>query len=66
MEYAKDEVFSIKYNSKKDKLEYKRTNKVLDIIRKNRFITLLIIFGGLFSTIKFILIYYFFTILNRI
>ena len=66
MEYAKDEVFSIKYNSKKDKLEYKKTNKILNIIRKNRFITLLVIFGGLFSTINFILIYYFFNILNRV
>lgn len=66
MEYAKDEVFSIRYNKKKDKLEYPFYRRVFKGIINNKFMTLLITMGVLFSIINFTLIYCFFYILNRI
>ncbi len=62
MEYAKDEVFSISYNEKKDKFG----KKILKQILANKFITLLITMGVLFSIINFTLIYWFFEVLNTI
>lgn len=66
MEYAKDEVFSISYNKKKDKLEYPFYRRILRMIVNNKFMTLLITMGIMFSIINFTLIYCFFDILNRI
>lgn len=66
MEYAKDEVFSIRYNPKKDKLEYGKIRRLIECIRRNKFLTLLMTLGILFSGMNFILIYYFFDILNTI
>lgn len=66
MEYAKDEIFSIRYNKKKDKLEYPFYRKILRKIVNNKFMTLLIAMGIMFSIINFTLIYCFFDILNRI
>lgn len=66
MEYAKDEVFSISYKCKKDKHESPFYVRVLRKIKNNRFMTLLITMGVLFSIINFTLIYCFFDILNRI
>ncbi len=66
MEYAKDEVFSIRYKGKKDKLECPFHMRVLRKIKNNKFMTLLITMGVLFSIINFTLIYCFFDILNRI
>ena len=66
MEYAKDEIFSIRYNKKKDKLEYSFFRRFLKRILSNKFMTLLIIMGVLFSTLNFTLIYCFFEVLSRI
>lgn len=66
MEYAKDEVFSIHYNEKKDKLEYSLCRRILKRILNNKFMTLLITMGVLFSILNFTLIYWFFEILSRI
>ncbi len=66
MEYAKDEVFSISYNKKRDKLEYSFFRRILKRIIKNKFITLLITMGIIFSILNFTLIYCFFEILSRI
>lgn len=63
MEYAKDEIFSIKYNIERDKLEYSNKNKYL---KTNRFIALLITLGIVFSGINFILIYNFINVLKVI
>ena len=66
MEYAKDEVFSIQYNKKKDRLEYPFFKRITKRILNNRFLTLLISMGVLFSIINFTLIYFFFQTLNSI
>lgn len=66
MEYAKDEIFSIHYNEKKDKLEYSFFRRFLKRILNNKFMTLLISIGILFSALNFTLIYCFFDILSRI
>ena len=66
MEYAKDEVFSIRYNEKKDKLEYSFFRRIWKHIVKNKIITLLVTMGGFFSILNFILIYWFFEVLNTI
>lgn len=66
MEYAKDEVFSIRYNEKKDKLEYSFFRRLIKRILNNKFMTLLITMGILFSIINFTLIYCFFEVLNTI
>jgi len=66
MEYAKDEVFSIRYNEKRDRLEYSFIKRMYKKIMKNRFLTLLITLGTLFSIIDFTLVYCFFKVLNTI
>ncbi len=65
MEYAKDEIFSIHYNEKKDKLEKSFFRKFLKKILCNKFMSLLIGVGLIFSVLNFTLIYMFFEILNR-
>lgn len=64
MEYAKDEVFSIKYKVEKDKLNYK--SRFYNFIRRNKILTLLVSLGITFSLINFILIYNFIYLLNTI
>lgn len=66
MEYAKDEVFSIKYNKNEDKLEYPKLHPWITKMKKNKFLTLLVTLGGIFSTMNLILIYYFFSLLNNL
>ena len=66
MEYAKDEVFSIRYNEKKDRLEYSFFKKLYRRLLKNRFLSLLITLGILFSIIDLTLVYCFFEVLNTI
>lgn len=66
MEYTKDEIFSICYNEKKDKLKKHLHTKIFKKIVKNKFITMLVTMGVLFSIVNFTLIYCFFEILNRI
>lgn len=66
MEYAKDEVFSIHYNEKKDRLEYSFFRRFLKRILHNKFMSLLIIIGVVFSILNFTLMYCFFEVLNRL
>ncbi len=66
MEYAKDEVFQISYNQKKDKLEYPLRKRIRESIRHNRILTLFLTLGISFSVINFILIYNFFALLEKI
>lgn len=66
MEYAKDEVFSIRYNVDKDKLEYTGRHKCLNFIKKYKVMTLLISLGLAFSVINFVLIYNFFNLLKTL
>lgn len=66
MEYAKDEVFSIYYNERKDKLEYSLKGNKVKKFFSDKFMTLLITMGVVFGVLDFSLVYYFFTILNKI
>lgn len=66
MEYAKDEIFSIHYNEKKDKLEYSFYRRLLKRILNKKFMSLLITMGLIFSLIDFTLIYCFFNVLSKI
>ena len=68
MEYAKDEIFNITYNSTKDKLEMKKKNRTTTIwkkIKKHKFISFVILLFFIFSTFTIILINYFITILQE-
>lgn len=66
MEYAKDEVFNIYYNEKKDKLEYSLKGKHIKKFFNDKFMTLLITMGIVFGVLDFSLIYCFFKVLNKI
>lgn len=66
MEYAKDEVFSIYYNERKDKLEYSLKGKLIKKFLNDKFMSLLVTMGIVFGVLDFSLIYYFFKILNKI
>ncbi len=66
MEYAKDEVFSIRYNEKKDRLEYSFLRRVWRRILNNKFLTLLITMGIIFSIFNFTLVFWFFEVLSTI
>lgn len=66
MEYAKDEVFSIRYNAEKDKLEFKHRHKLITFLRKYRVMTLLLSLGITFSIVNFVLIYNFFNLIKTI
>lgn len=66
MEYAKDEIFNIKYNVEKDKLEIGKAKKHFQIFKRNKFITLLLVVGGIIGGINFVLIYNFITILEKL
>lgn len=66
MEYAKDEVFSIRYNAEKDKLEYTNKHKWINFVKKYRVMTLLLSLGITFSIVNFVLIYNFFNLIKTI
>lgn len=66
MEYAKDEVFSIKYNAGKDKLEYTNRHKLINFVKRYRVMTLLLSLGITFSVVNFVLIYNFFNLIKTI
>ncbi len=66
MEYSKDEIFVVRYNEEADKLKLKRTNKFFKKIINNKFLTLLIILGAIFSSVNFVLIYKFTELLKII
>lgn len=66
MEYAKDEIFTISYNIKKDKLEYPIRKRIKEKIKQNKVLTLFFALGVIFSILNFVLIYYFFLLLEKI
>lgn len=69
MEYAKDEIFQISYNERKDRLEIKHKNwtrKMKEKIKQNKLLSTVIIAFMLFSGINIIMIYNFINILQNI
>lgn len=68
MEYAKDDIFKVKYNSKVNRLQIPKerwTSKLLHKIKKHKFISIVIVLFFMFSCINFFLIYNIVTILQR-
>ena len=68
MEYAKDEIFNITYNSSKNKLEMKGknwTNRLWQKIKKHKFMSFVFLLFFIFSTLNIILINYFMVLLQK-
>lgn len=65
MEYAKDEIFSIRYNIKKDELEYPVRKRIKEKIKRNKVLSLFLVMGIIFSIMDCALIYYFFRLLAK-
>ncbi len=69
MEYAKDEVFQIRYNTKLNRLQIKEeswTSKLFRKVKKHKLITTTIIAFIMFSTINLLMIYHFINLLQLI
>ena len=68
MEYAKDEIFNIKYNAKLDRLEVKSNtnlNRIWRGIKHHKLITTAILAFVIFSSINIIMIWSFMNILQN-
>ena len=67
MEYAKDEIFNIRYNAKEGTIECGTGKKrgIMKSLKHSKWISLSIILGILFSIINCILIWDFFRILSN-
>ena len=68
MEYLKDEIFNIKYNSNLNRLEMSKekwTSKLLKKIKGHKFVTLSLIILFTFSVIDIALVYQFFRVLQN-
>lgn len=69
MEYAKDEIFKIRYNTNLNRLqigEEKWTSKLFEKIKKHKLLTTAIIAFVMFSTLNIVMIYSFMKILKGI
>ncbi len=67
MEYAKDEIFRVTYNSKVNRLQIPKetwTSKLIHKIKKHKWISLIVSLFLMFSFINFFLIYNFMKILQ--
>lgn len=63
MEYAKDEIFNIRYNEFKDRLEFSRKKRVTNFIKQHKIISIIISTTIVAIGIDSILIYQFFSLL---
>ena len=65
MEYAKDEIFNVRYREDINKLEITRdkTSRILNVLKKNKVITGLVVSAVLISIINTMFIVNFFKIL---
>ena len=69
MEYARDEIFDIRYDEIKDKLQFGKNNfkeNVLVKIKKHKFLSTIVFSLMFFSTINLIMIYNFMKILQNV
>ncbi len=69
MEYAKDEIFNIRYNTRLNRLEIKNeswTSKFMKFFKKHMLLNIFLIAFILLSSINFLLIYNFMAILTNI
>lgn len=67
MEYTKDDIFNIRYNTELNRLEMRKKNKsVLETVKKHKLISFVITTLIVFSCLNFFLIYNFMKILQNI
>ena len=69
MEYAKDEIFQVRYNTNLNRMQIGQerwTNRLLKAIKKHKLITTTVIAFIMFSIINIIMIYNFIIILQNI
>ena len=69
MEYAKDEMFQIRYNTKLNRLQIKNeswTSRIYKKIKNDKLLTTVIIALIIFSTANIIMIYNFIEILQNV
>ena len=69
MEYAKDEIFEIRYNTKLNRLQIGKdswTSKLHKKIKKHKLLTTIIVALIMFSTVNSIMIYNFMKILQNV
>lgn len=67
MEYTKDDIFNIRYNTELNRLEMRKKNKsVLETVKKHKLISFVITTLIMFSGLNFFLIYNFMKILQNI
>lgn len=69
MEYAKDEIFQIRYNTNLNRLEIghqRWTSRMIKTIKRHKLITTVIVAFITFSTINIFMIYNFMKILQNI
>ena len=69
MEYAKDEIFQIRYNTKLDRLEMKGkkwTSRLYNKVKRHKLLTTTIIAFFMFATINMVMICSFMKILQNI
>lgn len=69
MEYAKDEIFQIRYNTKLNRLEMGKeswTSQIAEKMRSHKLLTTTIIAFFIFATLNMIMIYSFIKILQSI
>ena len=68
MEYAKDEIFNIRYNTKLNRLQIKEkkwTSRTRKFFKKHMLINMFLMMFVVLSSINFLLIYNFFNILKN-
>lgn len=66
MEITNDNYFNIKYNTKLDRLEVRKKNKVLETIKQHKIVSAMVTLLIMFSCLNFFLIYSFIKVLGNI
>ena len=66
MEITNENFFNVKYNTKLDRLELRKKNKILEMIQKHKMISILFTILIMFSCLNFFLIYNFVKILENV
>lgn len=66
MEITNDNYFNVRYNTKLDRLELRKKNKVMEKIKKHKIISLMVILLIMFSCLNFFLICSFINVLGNI
>ena len=69
MEYANDEIFQIRYNTKLNRLQMKKecwTSRFCKKIKTHKFLTFIVITLFIFSIVNLMLVNQFFNVLNNL